>query len=143
MSADDVAAVRKTRNAWRVAGLPARGQVHHGLTLKALGAQVRQAVVQGGVCLLEVQLRHRDGSDAGAVPRLMTVTGVEVDAQPSRRVRALMLLDPSDDLPWGAGHNTRLPITGAPEHAVLRYTNGRLLRFRVRRLIEWRAAPSP
>lgn len=69
----------------------------------------------------------------------MTITGVEVEDGPGARVRALLLLDPSDAQPWASGHNARLPITSPSEIVTVRQTTGHLLRCRVSALIAWSA----
>ncbi len=68
-----------------------------------LGAAIRAAVHRGGVC--GVQLK----TDSGL--RWVFVSGTETDGvDPNRGVRALLLIDPADCPPWGAGYNARIEL---------------------------------
>jgi len=141
----EIRSLRRLRDGWRLPGLQAHATAHRGLSLQALAVQVREAIRHGRVCLLELQTEpaHRDSDMARSVRRLMTITGVEVEAGPVSRIRALLVLDPSDAQPWACGHNARLPITTpASEIVTVRQATGHLLRCRISAVIEWTPIPS-
>jgi hypothetical protein len=140
VDAGEALAVRQRADGWRLPGLPAHGTVHRGTTLKILAALAHEAILRGGVCLLDVLIddRHlRHGDPPRSSRRLVTIVGVEVEDAPGQRVHTLLLLDPSDALPWSSGHNARLPITGASEIVTVHQATGHLLRCRISALIEW------
>lgn len=142
VSAAEVRAIRRRHDSWRVPGLEVCGTMHRELSLKALAVLAHEAILQGRTCLLEVQTEtkpRRDGRNAASARQLMTITGVEVEDGPVARVRALLLLDPSDAQPWACGHNARLPITHSSEIVTVHQTTGHLLRCRIGSLIEWSA----
>ena len=134
--------IRRRRGQWRVPGLEACGTVHRDLSLAALADLACNAILAGGVCLLEVQTvpaPRRDGSRARSVRRLMTITGVEVEKGLESQVRALLLLDPADAQPWACGHTARLLTKDTSDIVTVRQTTGHLLRCRVSALIAWSA----
>ncbi len=100
--------VQAVRHAHLQLGQPAFGiQVRvEGVQLSTLGTIVSDAIDRGGVCGVQLQ------TDQGL--RWVFVSGVELEGTEGNRVRALLLIDPDESPPWGAGYNVRLELQGTP-----------------------------
>jgi len=128
----EIGNLRRRRDGWRLPGLRARATMHQDRPLQDLAVQAREAIRHGRICQLEIR--------TASAQRLVTITGVEVEAGHVSRIRALLVLDPSDAQPWACGHNARLPTTQTSEAVTVHQTTGHLLRCRIGRLIEWSAS---
>ncbi len=83
-------------------GLETRASIEE-VRQNALGATVSEAIRRGSACGVQLQ------TDAGL--RWLFVSGVEIDgADRNQSARALLLIDPDESPPWGAGYNARIEL---------------------------------